>query len=115
MSFLRPRLTWRRPFFGRLEDELHGAGQVGAQHGENFRRGHQDGGMGIVTARMHDAHLLTVPSGARLRREWKIDLLGHRQGIHVGAKSDDRSRLATLEDGDDARVRNLHAPRSRAS
>jgi CO/xanthine dehydrogenase Mo-binding subunit len=78
-----------------IDEVAHAAGQDPLE----FRRGHQDGGMGIVTARMHDAHLLTVPSGARLRREWKIDLLGHRQGIHVAAQQHRGARLAAAQHG----------------
>ena len=36
------------------------------------------------------------------RLERQVDLLGHRQRIHVGAQRDDRARAAAAEHADDA-------------
>ena len=102
-------LALGRPFLSRLEDELHGAGQFGAQFGENFRRCHQDGSMSVVAAGMHDAGFPPLPSRPNLRGKGKINLFGHRQGIHIGAEGDHRPRLAALEDGHNTRMRDLVA------
>ena len=45
----------RRHFFGRLEDKLDAAAQLAAQVAKQFRRAHQHGGVGIVTAGVHYA------------------------------------------------------------
>ena len=50
-----------------------------------------------------------MPSRPNLRGKGKINLFGHRQGIHIGAEGDHWPRLAALEDGHNTRMRDLVA------
>ena len=59
----------RRAFLRGLEDEHHGAGQVGLHAGEHLGDAHQDRHVVVVAARVHDADLAAVPLRRRLRGE----------------------------------------------
>ena len=95
-----------RAFFRRLEDELHGAGQLVLHGGENLGRRHQDRRMGVVAAGMHHVDLAAEISALGLGGERQSLRLLHRQRIHVGTQRHDRTGLAALEQGDDAGVGN---------
>ena len=77
----------RRPaaLLGRLEDELHRAGQIRPrmprQHGGHAE---QDGHVVVVAAGVHHADFLAVELRLRRRLERQVDLLGDRQRVHVG-------------------------------
>jgi len=58
-----------------------------------------------MAAGMHDPGFLAGPGGFHFRRKGQIDFLGHRQRIHVRAQGDDQTRLATLQQRNDAGVR----------
>ena len=94
----------RRAFLGRLENEFDGAGQLVAHARQHFRHAHQDGHVGIVTARMHHADLLADVFGFHRGLERHVHFLDDRQRIHVGAQRNDPSRLAALEQSDHAGV-----------
>ena len=64
-----PGLTGRRAFLGRLEDELDGARQLGANAGQHFGHSHQHRHVGIVSAGVHHAHVLAVVGRSRRRPE----------------------------------------------
>ena len=84
---LRPALA----LLGRLEHEDHGAGQLVAVGGEQPGRPDESGRVHIVAARVHRP----------VRRgEVEPGLLGHREGVHVPAQQDRRSRAPAAEDGD---------------
>ena len=91
-----------RCFFGGLEDELHAAGQLVLHAGQHFRRGHQHGHMGVVAAGVHDVDFLAEVHALGLGGKRHIDLLLHRQRIHVGTQRHHRAGLGTLEQADHA-------------
>ena len=53
---------------------------------------HQDRDVRIVAAGMHDADLLAEKLRGHRRLERHVDLLGHRQRVHVGAQCNRRAR-----------------------
>ena len=60
--------------------------------------------MTVVAAGVHHADALAVPFGTHLRCKRQIDLLRHRQGVHIGPQRDHRAGHAALEQADDAGV-----------
>jgi hypothetical protein len=90
-------LARRRAFLGGLEDELHGAGELGLHAGKDLGRTHQHRHVRVVTAGVHDAGLLAGPLRANPGRERQVHLLGDRQRVHVGAQRHDRPRLAAAQ------------------
>jgi hypothetical protein len=94
-------LAFGRHLLGGLEDELHRAGELGAESREHRRDRHQDRDVRIVAARVHDAHRLAVPSRSRLRRERHRGALFDGQGVHVGTQRDDRTGLGAAQQPDD--------------
>ena len=102
-------LAVRRAFLGRLEYEhdlaveivLHFRQCLGdAEHHRRVR---------IVAARVHHADGLAVVFALHCRIERKVDFLGDRQRIHVGADRELRAGLAALQDAGDAGVRDAGA------
>src|SRR6266536_2574453 len=65
--------------------------------------------MRVVTARVHDADFLPVVCRASGRLEWKVDLLRHRQRVHVRTQSDDAPRFSTAQNADYAGMRDRRA------
>jgi hypothetical protein len=98
--------TLGRPFLGRLEDEDDGAWQLRLQASQHPRRAEERGGVHVVAARVHDADFLAVVGRALLRSERQVDLLGHRQRVHVGAQRHDAALLGAAQDAHDTGVRN---------
>ncbi len=81
-------------FFGRLEDEMHGAVEIPGLR-QIARGAEQHGGMAVVAAAVEAAGSGRAPS--------QIGILFHRQRIHVGAQADAFSPGAfTLEHADHA-------------
>jgi hypothetical protein len=99
-------LAFGRHLLGRLEDELHRAVQLRAQADQDLGDAHQDRDVAVVATGVHHADVLAVPGRARLRRERQVDVLGHRQRVHVGTKRDDRPRESALQQADHAGVCN---------
>ena len=97
-------LALGRQLLGRLEDELDRAAQLAAQPGEHLGHAHQDGDVGVVAAGVHDADRLAVPLRLHLRGEREVDLLGHRQRVHVGAQRHHRAGQRALQQADHAGV-----------
>ena len=83
--------------------------QIRLHPGQHLGCSHQHGHVGIVAAGVHHADLATVVLGASGGLERNIDLLGHRQRIHVGPKGHDGTRLAAAEHGNDAGVGHVRA------
>ncbi len=80
-------------FFGRLEDQLHGAFEFVlhlVQHGSGAE---EDGHVAVVSAGMHLAGVL--------RSEGKAGLFGHRQRVHVCAKSHGLAGRIAVDVADD--------------
>ena len=98
-------LARRRAFLGRLEDHHDLARQILAQAGQGTGHAERGRGMHIVATGVHDADLLALVFAFRPGGEGQVDFLGHRQGIDIGANRQLRPRLATLEDADDAGMR----------
>ena len=97
----------RRHFFGGLENELDGAGDLIAHPGENFGNAHQDGHVGIVAAGVHGAARHAVPLRSHHTLERHVCFFDHRQRIHICAQCDARPRLAALQHADHAGVGDL--------
>ena len=97
-------LAGGRAFFGGLKDQLDRAGQLVLELREDRGRPEQDRHVVVVAARVHDADFLAVPLRLRGGLERQIDLLGHRQRVHVRAQRHDRPRLAAAQHRDDASV-----------
>ena len=66
-------------FFGRLEDEMHGAVEV-AGLGEIARGAEQHGGVAVMAA--------AVEAAGNGRAPFQVGVLFHRQRVHVGAQAD---------------------------
>ena len=66
-------------FFGRLEDEMHGAVEI-ARLGEITRRAEQHGGVAVMAA--------AVEASRNGRTPAQVGVFFHRQRIHVGAQPD---------------------------
>ncbi len=94
----------RHAFLRGLEDQQDLSRQAIAQLDQHFGDAHEDRGMRVVTAGMHDADGATAKFPGRRRTERHIGLLGHRQGIHVGPQQDRGTGTAALDHRDDARV-----------
>lgn len=90
----------RLAVFGGLEDELHGSGKPLASTDQHLRHAHQNGRVGIVTARVGHARLLAVVLGLGPGGERQIYRFTDRQGVHVGAQRDHRVRPTAPEDAD---------------
>jgi hypothetical protein len=103
-----PLPPWRT-FLGRLENEFHGAGKIPLHPGQDFGDAHQDGHVVVVAAGVHHPHFLPVELGPDRRFEGQVHLLGHREGIHVGAERHDRPRLAAPQDAHHAGMRHAGA------
>jgi hypothetical protein len=73
------------PFLGRLEEEHHGAGQLGAQLREDLCRAEQHRHVRVVPAGMHHARLDTLPHRAGRGTKGQGVTLLDRQTVHVGA------------------------------
>ena len=97
--------TLGRAFFGRLEEEFDRAGDLVAHAGQDFRHAEEDGHVRVVPAGVHHADFLPVVGRLHRRLERHVDLLDHRQRVHVRAQRHYASRLAALEDADYAGVR----------
>src|SRR6266436_3278377 len=81
-------------FFGRLENEMHGAVEI-AGFGEIARGPQQHGGMAIMAA--------AVEAAGNGRAPFQIGVLFHRQRIHVCAQTDPlAARALALEHADHA-------------
>ena len=76
-------------FFGRLENQLYGAGEI-TGFGKVFGRAEQHRGVAVMAAGMHFSVIL----GAMLGRAFFLD----RQRIHVGAQADGRTVAAIALD-----------------
>ena len=97
-------LAFRHAFLCRLKHEQHLAGQPFAELDQHLGDPHQDGGVGVVAAGMHDADRAAAEFAGRRRTERQVGLFRDRQCVHVGAQQDRRSREASLDDGDHTRV-----------
>ena len=104
---LRTTTAVRRTFLRRLEDELHCARERRFHADEYFGRAHQNRDMIVMPAGVHHADRLPAIGAAYRRLEWQIDLLRHRQRIHVRAQCDDRSRLAAAQDANHTMAANF--------
>src|SRR5216683_2445318 len=81
-------------FFGRLEDEMHGAVEIPGL-GEIARGAEQHGGVAIMAAAMEAAGNGRTPT--------QVGILFHRQRVHVGAQANALAAAAfALEDADHA-------------
>jgi hypothetical protein len=100
-----PFLSSGRPFFRRLKNEFHRAGQLILHPCEDLRHAHENGHMRVVTAGMHHADRLPVVGRLHLRRKRQARLFGDRQSVHVCTQRNDLSRPAASEDTHDASVR----------
>ena len=67
-------------FLRRLEEEFHRTGKVVATLQQQSRRAQEHGGVGVVTAGVHDA--------GRLRSVVDLVLFKDRKRIHIGAQQD---------------------------
>ena len=74
----RARAAGGRRFFRRLEEEDDGARQLRLHGTEHFGGSHQDGGVHVMTAGMHDARLDAVVDGADGAPVRKVHLLDDR-------------------------------------
>ena len=97
--------TRGRAFLCRLKHEQHVARQILLHRGQHFGDAHQDRGVAVVSAGMHDAHRLAAECRGDARTERQIHLFGNRQAIHVGAQHDRRPWAAAFQQRDDARLR----------
>ena len=89
--------AFRRTFLGRLEDELHGAGDGVLHRGKDRRNTELHGDVDIVPARVHDTDVLSQIDRPFHRQERQVGGLGHRQRVHVGPDGDDRSRTPATQ------------------
>ena len=81
-------------FFGRLEDEMHGAVEI-AGLGEIARGAEQHGGVAVMAA--------AVEAAGNGRAPFQVGVLFHRQRVHVGAQPDALAAVAlALEHADHA-------------
>ena len=81
-------------FFGRLEDEMHGAVEIPGL-GEIARGAEQHGGVAVMAA--------AVEAAGNGRAPFQIGVLFHRQRVHVGAQADALGAAAlALEHADHA-------------
>ena len=90
-------LAGRRALLGRLEDELHGARQLGLHRAQHAGDPELHGGVDIVAARVHHADVLPEVGAPDLRRKRQVRLFGDGKRIHVGADRDDGTRTAAFE------------------
>ena len=65
--------------------------------------------MGIVAAGVHHAGLATAISGRDLGSERHVGLLGDGQPVHIGAQGHDRPGSPSVQNADDARMRDTRA------
>ncbi len=79
-------------------------GNWSLQLDQDLGHAHQDGDVRIVAAGMHHAGLLACPLRPDLGRERHIDLLGHRERVHVGTQGHDRTGFAAAQHRDHAGV-----------
>jgi hypothetical protein len=56
----------------------------------------------VVTAGVHHADVLTLPLRADATSEGEIYLLGNRECVHIGAKSNHRTRTPSAQNADDS-------------
>src|SRR5689334_17127900 len=62
--------------------------------------------MNVMTACVHDAHVLAVVRRPRSRSERIGCFLRYGKGVHVGANSDERTGTSSLQDAYDTRMSN---------
>jgi hypothetical protein len=98
------QLAGRRAFFCRLKDEHDCPRQLIAQRGQDRGDTEENGRVDIMAAGVAHPDLLPEIGGAHSRLEGVGRVLGHRQGVHVGAHGDDGSRLCADEDAHHAGV-----------
>ena len=67
-------------------------GNSAAHAGEHLGRAEQDRRVAVVAAGVHHADFLAAILGRRRGLERQVDLLRHRQCVHVGAQRDRRAR-----------------------
>ncbi len=83
-----------KAFFGRLEDEMHGAVEI-AGLGKIARGAEQHGGVAVMAA--------AVEAAGNGRAPFQVGVFFHRQRVHVGAQADALAAVAlALEHADDA-------------
>ena len=99
---LRTAPAVRRAFFRGLEEELHRARERGLHAGQHFCRTHQNRDVVVMSARVHDADVLTVVRSAHLGLERQVHLLRDGQTVHVGPQRHNRSRLSAAQNANDA-------------
>ncbi len=80
-------------FFGRLEDQLHGAFEFVFHAVQDGSSAEENGHVAVVAAGMHLAWVL--------RSEGKTGLLGHRERVHVSAEGDGLAGLIAVDVADD--------------
>ena len=97
-------LAFRGAFLGRLEHELHGAGQIIPHFRQDRGHAHQDGHVAVVAAGVHDRYLLAVVLADRGGAERQVVAFGHRQAVHVGAQQHHGTRLAAPQQAHHAGV-----------
>jgi len=98
----RPRAARRWTFLRRLEQEFHRARNLRLHRREHLGGAHQDGDVHVVTAGVHDSHILAVVFGPHGGSERNGRRLLDGKRIHVCTKRHDRTGLATAQDADDA-------------
>ena len=99
-SVLHHRRRAANPFFGRLEDELDRSRDFRLHPRKHFGDSHENCDVVVMSAGVHHADVHALPHRAHLALEGKVDLLGHRQRVHVGAERDNRPRLAAAQYAD---------------
>ena len=92
----------RHALLGRLEDEKDLPRKLLPHRHERLRGVEQHRDVGVVATGVHHPDRLPLPGRGDLAGERQVDLLGHRQRVHVGAQGDDRARPSALDHGDDA-------------
>ena len=95
-----------RSLFGRLEDELDGAGQRSSTRRKNLGDTHQNGDVGVVPAGVHDPDLLIVVGALLARGIRQVVGLGHRQAVDVRAQENYGPGAGALENRHHAGVGN---------
>ena len=95
----------RRAFLCRLKHEQHVAGQILLHRGEHFGDPHQDRGVSIMSAGVHDTHRLAAECRRDARSERDIHLLGDWQTIHVCAQHDRGTGTPAFQQCDDTGFR----------
>ena len=93
-----------RRLLRRLEHEEDRARELAPPGAQHLGGAHQDRGVGVVAAGVHDPHLLSPVEGPRGRGVGEARPLGHGEGIHVRPEGDDGTGPGAFDAPHDPRL-----------